>query len=80
MFKSGALDAATAMNLLSGSASMGQDARASDDDAESKRKRDVLSPSKDSEAASPPPKEAKGIMDSLMKYDLILFSYICIYI
>ena len=68
MFQCGALDAATAMHLLSGSESLSQDARLSDDELDAKRKREVLSPSKDSEAASPPPKEAKVVLDSLMIY------------
>ena len=71
MFKSGALDAATAMTLLSGVESQSRDAKGSDDELDAKRKREVLSPSKDSEAASPAPKEARGELDSSMNYVVI---------
>lgn len=69
MFKTGALDAASAMQLLSGSGSENTDSKGGETKDDSKRKQMNLTPSKDSDAvaASPSPKEPRADDDALME-------------
>lgn len=69
MFKTGALTAEQAMQLLSGADRPSKEAVTGSPTSKenSKRQHDTLTPSKDSEAASPAPKQNKGELETLMQ-------------